>query len=259
MNQNNHKIENITPILTIIVCAFNEINLIERAINELEDFINSQKYDIEVIILDNGSTDGTREWLNQFKNSKFKIALNEKNLGKGGSIKKGIYLSKGKYIVIHDPDLEYRANDIWKLLEKAQQTNSTFVLGSRILTNKPQYRYLRTYLGVLFLTWVIRGLYGIKISDSATALKLIKGDFARKLNLASNGFDLDFELITRTARLGGRFNEVGVDYTPRTFEGGKKLKPFKDGILSLLAIIRDRFLSKQTLLNLTDTDLPQKN
>ena len=252
MKRTNDEIKSNTPVLTIIVCAFNEINYIEKSINDLQASISSQDNNVEVIVLDNGSTDGTREWLSQFKDPRFNVILNEVNLGKGGSIKKAICLSKGDYVLIHDPDLEYKASDIWKLLEKARQTKATFILGSRLLAPEPNYKYIRAYLGVLFLTWVIRLLFSIKITDSATALKLLEGGFARNLKLVSNGFNLDFELITRTARLGGSFSEVGVSYEPRSFEGGKKIKPFKDGILSILAILRDRFLSKRSLLKSPD-------
>ena len=90
------------------------------------------------------------------------------------------------------------------------------------------------------------------MSERTIYKKLMEGDFARNLNLVSNGFNLDFELITRTARLGGSFSEIKAYYEPRSFQGGKKIKPFKDGLSSLLTIIRDRFLSKQSFLRFTN-------
>ena len=91
MNKIDHEAEDKAPILTIIVCAFNEIEFIEKSINELRDSINSQDIKVEVIVIDNGSKDGTREWLKKFEDPSFKVILNESNLGKGGSIKKGIH------------------------------------------------------------------------------------------------------------------------------------------------------------------------
>ena len=201
-----------------------------------------------MIILDNNSTDGSRDWLKQLKHPQIRVKLNEKNLGKGGSIRKGITLSKGKFIIIHDSDLEYQANKIWKLLAQAIKTNASFVLGSRLLNQKPKFIYIQNYFGVVFLTTIIRWLYGCKITDSATAMKLMDGNILRNLKLSSKGFNSDFELITRIARLGGSFSEVSISYKPRTIREGKKIRPIVDGISSLAVILRDRLLPKSAFI-----------
>ena len=230
------------PTLTIIMCAYNEMGRVQPALDEIMLSLDGRSESVEIIVLDNCSTDGTREWLRELEHSQITVELNERNLGKGGSIKKGIGLSRGRYVVIHDPDLEYRADDIWQLLDLARQTGSSLVLGSRVLGGHVRYKYLQNYLGVWFLTWLINLLYGCRVTDAATAMKLMEGEIARGLRLECKGFDLDFELVARIARLGGEIEEARVDYYPRSKEEGKKIRAWRDGLLALRAIIRDRLL-----------------
>ncbi len=226
--------------LTVILCVFNEKGRLEPAFEELTSALQGRKESVEILIFDNGSTDGTREWLKTLSHPAARVELNERNLGKGGSIKKAIARSRGRYVVIHDPDMEYHAADIWRLLERAQQTQAALVLGSRILSGEIRFKYRINYWGVVILTWMTRILYGCRISDAATAMKLMDGNFARRLKLECDGFDLDFELINRTARLGGTIAESPIDYWPRTVAEGKKIRPWRDGLLALKAILRDR-------------------
>ena len=234
--------------LTVIMCTYNEMGRIQRAVDELLVAIRNRTETVETIILDNGSTDGTREWLSTVELPGFKIIFNDRNLGKGGSIQRGIDLSCGKYVVIHDPDMEYVASDIWVLLNAAREESAAMALGSRILGGGVSYHYVANYLGVIFLTAVINRLFGARLTDSATAMKLMKGNHARSLKLESTGFDLDFELVTRTLRLGHRITERRAHYTPRTRAQGKKLRAWRDGLLALRAVLRDRFLSRRRFL-----------
>ena len=103
------------------------------------------------------------------------------------------------------------------------------------------YKYAINYYGVIFLSKVINFLYGTSLTDTATAIKCFKSDFIKNVPLKSNGFNLDFELVCRTALSGGKIEEVSVNYFPRTKKEGKKIKAYKDGIQSLLVILRDRF------------------
>ena len=148
-------------------------------------------------------------------------------------------------MVIHDPDLEYKAADVWKLLDATKDTNATMGLGSRVVGGNVSYEYFTNYLGVRLLTWSINLLYGARLTDTATAMKMLDGNHARRLNLRCSGFDLDFELVTSTLRLGGTIIETRADYTPRTVEQGKKLRAYRDGIAALTAILRDRFRAKR--------------
>ena len=235
--------------LTIILCAYNEAGRIEESVDDVYESAKGRSDTFEVIALDNGSTDGTREWLEAAEYPNFKKVFNKVNLGKGGSIKTGIAISKGNYLVIHDPDMEYRASDIWKLLDAARHDDAQMVLGSRTLGEaKPSYHYIANYLGVRFLTGLVNTLFGGKLSDTATAMKLIDGNVGRSLRLHSTGFDLDFELVVRILRLGYLISERRIDYFPRTKAEGKKLRAWRDGLLSMKSILRDRILSKDKFI-----------
>ena len=236
------------PELTVIMCALNEMGRIQSALDDLMASLDARGESAEVIILDNGSTDGTREWLSTLDLPNVSVVFNDRNLGKGGSIRRGIDLSRGNYVIIHDPDMEYRASDVWPLLDAARDESAAMALGSRILGGGASYHYVANYLGVMFLTAVINRLFGARLTDSATAMKLMKGSHARSLKLESTGFDLDFELVTRTLRLGHRITERRAHYTPRTRAQGKKLRAWRDGLLALRAILRDRFLSRRRFL-----------
>ncbi|MBI4305702.1 MAG: glycosyltransferase family 2 protein [Chloroflexi bacterium] len=232
------------PDLTIVMCAFNEAARIPTAMEDVLESLRGRGETAEVIVLDNGSTDGTREWLANLRHPAIRVVLNETNIGKGGSIKRGFALSSGRYVVIHDPDLEYRASGVWQLYDLVRAEKATVGFGSRVLGGDVQYRYFANYLGVRALAWAINVLYRARVSDPATAMKLFDGELARRIRLDCSGFDLDFEVAVRALRLGHQIVECRVDYDPRTRAEGKKLRAWRDGILALRAILRDRLLPR---------------
>ena len=235
--------------LTIIMPCYNEISTINLAVIEVLDSLNGRGEKIELLIIDNNSTDGTKEFLKELDLPFVKVILNEENIGKGGSVQKGYSLSSGKYIIIFDADLEYKAINIWDLFDEMLNSNSSLLLGSRTkgyVTNR-KLKYYHYYLGVKFLTFLINILYGSRITDSATCFKLIKGDLAREINFFSNGFALDFEIICKVLRLGHSVDEVPVNYKQRSRKEGKKIKAI-DGLISLKVIFSERFKSKKTFV-----------
>ena len=233
--------------LSIILCVFNELERLPVAFNNLIESIGSKGIEAEVLIIDNCSTDGTREWIKKLENPLVNKIFNEKNLGKGGSIKRGIKLSKGKYFVIFDPDLEYSPESIWDCLEEIKRTGCQGVLGSRTMMRKVEYHYLINRIGVQFLSIITNLLYGSNLTDTATAVKMFETSFMQSIKFKRNGFNFDFELVCRALICEGRIIDVPVDYFPRTFSEGKKISAFKDGFLSFLAILSDRFRTKSSL------------
>jgi len=236
------------PDLTIIICSYNEIGKIEKTYEDLLQTLEKRKENAEIIFIDNGSTDGTREFLSKICKPNIQVIYNEENLGKGGSLKKGIKLSKGNYVVVHDSDFEYRASDIWGCYDHAESEKVSLVLGGRFENGKVDGYNLMNYFGVRFLTFLINVLYGCWLKDSASAIKLFKGEFLRSIQLESDGFELDFELVVRVARIGGKILEFPVRYYPRTSEEGKKVRAFNDGFASLKVILRNRFLPKSKFI-----------
>tara|TARA_B100000029_G_scaffold507430_1_gene592036 strand:+ start:18970 stop:19689 length:720 start_codon:yes stop_codon:yes gene_type:complete len=238
-------------LLSVILCAYNEKDRIDRAFLELQQELDSSNILYEVIIIDNNSIDGTKQWIQSLKAPHTIKIFNEINLGKGGSIRLGIAKAQGDYILIHDPDLEYNASDIMPLLETMQRRNGDLALGSRVLGGGDiSYKYLQNYIGVAVLTKIINILYGSKITDPATAMKLMKASFIKSVRLTNTGFNLDFEIVVKTLRLGGLLVENRISYYPRTKSEGKKLNAWKDGLASLITILKFRLVSpkKITLL-----------
>ena len=215
--------------------------------------IVKKQLEYEIIIIDNASNDGTKEWLESLSNEKVIKILNNKNIGKGGSIKKGINKAAGEYLIIFDPDQEYEIQSIWDCLNHLKKTDAMCVLGSRLLGEKI-YKYAINYYGVIFIQGN-KFLYRTSLTDTATAIKCFKSDFIKNVPLKSNGFNLDFELVCRTALSGGKIEEVSVNYFPRTKKEGKKIKAFKDGIQSLLVILEIDFLKYNQHQFLTDYEI----
>lgn len=238
--------------LSIILCTYNEVERIEKAYNNIIEELKNSKINFELLIVDNNSNDGTKEKILKFKNDYTKIILHKSNYGKGASIKSGIINSFGNYILIFDPDLEYSTRDILPLYNHIDKNKLDFVIGSRRLNKKISYRdifalknksltYIVNYIGVFFLTSIINFLYNQKLTDTASALKIFENHFIKKIKLKRNGFNLDFELVCRSAKVNGKIDEVQVDYYPRSKAEGKKIKAIKDGSSSLVAIFYDRF------------------
>jgi nucleoside-diphosphate-sugar epimerase len=238
--------------ITLILCVYNEISRAPKALDDLLGSLERRTEEVEILVIDNSSTDGTREWMKQLQIPLVKTVFNEENLGKGGSIKRGIQMSKGDYVVIHDPDLEYLAEDIWPALDYMIKKKAAMALGSRIFNGKIHTQYIGNYLGVVFLSKLTGFLYSSDLSDTATALKLFQGPVLRSLKLVSNGFDLDFELVTRILRSGHKIVEYPIRYYPRSVDEGKKIKAI-DGLKALKVILRDRFLPGHSICGYQDS------
>ena len=190
-------------------------------------------------MVDNCSTDGTREMLEKGSWPDTKIIFNNTNLGKSASIRLGIDALSGDYAVIQDADLEYDPSFLPNLLAKTQTDNAIAVLGSRIIGGRPNYIYYHAFLGVRLLTAVTNLLYGSQLTDVATAIKLVRVDVLKSLNLVGEGFELDFELVDKLLLAGHHIHEVPLSYNPRTYAQGKKIRAI-DGFRALRVIVRDR-------------------
>ena len=226
-------------IISIIVCAFNERDTILDVLQGIQDIDFGSGWSKEIIVVDNCSTDGTREILKDGLWPNTKIIFNSSNLGKSASIRVAIDALSGDYAVIQDADLEYDPSYLPNLLVKTQTDNAVAVLGSRILGGKPNYIYYHAFLGVRLLTAVTNLLYGSKLTDVATAIKLVRSDVLKSLNLVGEGFELDFELVDKLLLAGHNIHEVALSYNPRTYAQGKKIRAI-DGLRALRVIVRDR-------------------
>ncbi len=157
------------------------------------------------------------------------------------SIRTAVAHLTGDYGVIQDADLEYHPSELPKLLAYAREDgrNAAAVFGSRVLGGHAKYKYAHAYLGVRVLSALTNLLFGSRLTDVATAIKMVRGDVFKSLNLVCAGFDLDFELVDKILLAGHTIHEVAIDYTPRTYEEGKKIR-VSDGLRGLWVMLRDR-------------------
>ena len=223
--------------LTIIMPVYNERENLPRVLPRVQ----ALGLDQEIVLVDNCSTDGTREWLQQLDAPGVRVVLQPRNYLKGTSVKKGIELAQGDYCVVQDADLEYDPADIPRLLATAEAERADAVFGSRFLQRNGAapashwHAFGRNRLNDLY-----RVLYCSRLTDVATCYKLVRTAVLRSLNLRSAGFDLDYEIAAKLAKRRCRVVEAPVSYRPRTAGEGKKLT-WRDGVPAALALLRFRF------------------
>ena len=227
------------PKLSVITCAYNEHSTIMAVLDRIHA-VDLGKWEKEMIVVDNCSTDGTRELLQQVKWPEARIILQSRNMGKGTSIRAGFAQATGDYGVIQDADFEYDPEELPLLLKAVEETGADAVFGSRTLGGRAIYKYLLNYLGVRWLTFVTNLLFGGHLSDVAVGTKMLKRDVFKSLDLRGAGFDLDFELPAVILKDGCQVVEVPVSYHPRTALEGKKIRPL-DGLRALWVILQVRF------------------
>ncbi|MGI5819618.1 MAG: glycosyltransferase family 2 protein [Armatimonadota bacterium] len=214
---------------------------------EILDRVRAVDVDREIIIVDNCSTDGTREIIEKIDFPEVRTIFQDRNRMKGNSVKKGIAAAQGEYTIIQDADLEYDPRDYLPLLEEVEREEVLAVLGSRMLgaARRDDRLPLNQFsIGRDFLNDWFNMLYDADLTDIATCYKLAPTEFLQSLELVSDGFDLDFELpakfVLEARRRGQVVSEVPIHYYPRSLEEGKKIR-WTDGIASLAAITRFRF------------------
>ncbi|NLE45314.1 MAG: glycosyltransferase family 2 protein [Chloroflexi bacterium] len=233
--------------LSIIICVYNERATLPTVLESVQKVDLGSQWEKEVIIVDNCSTDGTREYLRGVDMPSTRIIFHPENLGKGTSVRTAIDHCTGDYMIIQDADLEYDPGDYHLFLQVVAREQPAAVYGSRTLGGRAVYEYVANYLGVRFLTALTNLLYGAHLTDVATAAKMVRRDVLKSLNLTGTGFDLDFELTDKILRAGHEIVEVPIHYRPRTVAEGKKIRAL-DGLWALRIIIRDRLLPMNHVL-----------
>ena len=193
----------------------------------------------EIIVVDNCSTDGTREQLQGLTYPDVRVIYHARNLGKGASVRTGFGSASGDYGVIQDADFEYDPDELALFTLKASATGATAVFGSRTLGGRHIYKYAQNYWGVRLLTALTNVLFGGHLSDVAVATKMVRVEVFRALNLQGSAFDLDFELPCALFKHRHSIEEIPISYQPRTIEEGKKIR-WTDGLHALWIILKMR-------------------
>lgn len=225
--------------LSVIICCYNEAATIQQVIQKTKTVNLGPGWEREIIVVDNFSTDGTRDILRQIDDPAVRIIFHERNMGKGMSIRTGIAHMTGDYMIIQDADKEYDPAEHPKFCRKVEETGAAAVYGSRILGGHVKYEYKHAYLGVRVWTFATNLLFGSHLTDVGTGTKMVRGDIAKSLNLTLTGFNLEFELTDKVLLAGYDILEVDIDYDPRTYAEGKKIT-VKDGLTILFTMLRDR-------------------
>lgn len=222
-------------LLSVIIPVYNEKSTISEVIEKVSAVELSVEK--EIIVVDDGSTDGTVEALELSKGKLARTYLTPVNVGKGAAVRIGLTMVTGDIILIQDADLELDPNEFATLLAPIIDGEASVVYGSRFLKNNsvPRSRILANQ----FLTWMTNILFRTKLTDMETAYKAFTREAADKLHLEANRFEIEPELTAQFARLGYKIVEVPITYRPRTTLEGKKIK-WKDGVKALWTLVKYR-------------------
>lgn len=233
-------------MLSIIVPVYNEKKYIKSILKKL---IGLKKIKKQIIIVDDGSSDGTTDIIkSEFTESKFvnKIIFHKKNIGKGAAIKSAQKYVKGDYVAIQDADLEYNPRDLIKIYKFIKVNKFDVVYGSRVLNkdkfqNTKNFTHLVRIWGNIFLTKLSNLINNQNLTDAHTCYKVFKKNIFKKINLKEKGFAFCPEVTTKLSKLKYKINEISISYNGRAYSDGKKITSF-DGLIAVYSLIKYRLL-----------------
>jgi glycosyltransferase involved in cell wall biosynthesis len=223
-------------MITIIIPCYNEVKTIEIIVNKI---LKLNKYEFEIIIIDDYSIDGTREILKDKLSNKVSLIIyNEKNYGKGYCIKKGIERSNGNVILIQDADLEYDPQDYPKLINPIINNYADVVYGSRFVGgDEKRVLFFWHTVANKILTLISNIFSNLNLTDMECGYKVFRSEVLKKITLNQNRFGFEPEITAKISKMNIRIFEVGVSYFGRTYSEGKKIT-YKDAFNALYCIIR---------------------
>ena len=227
--------------LSIIIPCYNEINTINEVIKRVKSSKIKSK---QIIIVDDFSTDGTREFLSNLADESIQVILKSKNQGKGAAISKGIELATGEITIIQDADLEYDPEEYEKIINPIVLGKADVVYGSRFQGAQPhRVVYFWHRLGNGFLTLLSNVMTDINLTDMETCYKAFRTEILKSIDIKEKRFGFEPEITAKVARKRLRIYEVGISYYGRTYEEGKKIG-WRDGVRAIWCIIKYNFLIK---------------
>ncbi len=241
-------------LLSVIIPAYNEENTIARVIDNV---LEKSGIETEIIVVDDGSTDGTAEIVTRKAAHEPRVRLCSQpvNQGKTAALVKGFSLSRGDIVIVQDADLEYDPAEIHVVIEPIVHDRADVVYGSRFLVRTAaRALYYRHFMANKLITMFSNLLTDINLSDVETGYKAFRGDIIRKMKINSSGFGFEIEVTAKIAKLGCRIFEVPISYYGRTYEEGKKIG-LRDGLAALFYIVKYNWFVS---LSGSFTQLPQK-
>jgi glycosyltransferase involved in cell wall biosynthesis len=225
--------------LSIVIPIYNEVKTVDILLGRVFA-AKLPEWKKDVVIVDDGSTDGTKEVLKKWKH-KCTVILRDKNQGKGAVLREGFRHIKGDIVLIQDADLEYSPDDYSQLLSPFDNPRVFLVYGSRFLGPHLSTMYLYA-LGNKFVTLITNILFNTNITDMETGYKAFRREVLDKLKLRARRFDFEPEFTAQVLRAGYQIYEVPISYYGRKFDEGKKLT-WRDGVIALFTLLRCRFFA----------------
>jgi len=227
--------------VSIVIPCYNEIATIERLVERVREAWPAEK---EIVLVDDGSTDGTRELIRERVQSMVdRVIFQETNLGKGAALQAGFRASSGDVIIIQDADLEYSPAEYGKLIQPIVEGKADVVYGSRFVTgDSRRVLYFWHSVGNKFLTLLSNMLTNLTLTDMETGYKAFRREIVERLTLVERGFGFEPEFTAKIAKLGCSIYEVGISYSGRTYADGKKITG-KDGFHAIWCIVKYNLFS----------------
>jgi glycosyltransferase involved in cell wall biosynthesis len=222
--------------LSVVVPVYNEKNTIETVLKRIEQ----TDFEKEIIIVDDASTDGTREILREKFSDRYRVFFHEKNMGKGAALSTGFAHVSGDIVIIQDADLEYDPSEYGRLIQPILQEKADVVYGSRFLGGPHRVLFFWHYIGNRIVTLFSNMLNNLNLSDMETCYKVFRAHILKDMTFRSKRFGFEPEFTAKVARRKLRIYEVPISYYGRTYEEGKKIT-WKDGIAAIYFAIKYRF------------------
>ena len=229
--------------ISILIPVFNEVRTLHELLAQV-DMATVAGLEKELIIVDDGSTDGTREILEQLDGlqTSFRVVFHGQNMGKGAAIRTALTYATGDLVLIQDADLEYDPRDYEDLVAPILRGRADVVYGSRLRGGKPVRDFSLLYLwGNKFVTLVTNVLYGAALTDMETGYKLFRADVIKNLHIRANRFDFEPEVTAKILKRGYKLVELPISYYGRPHAEGKKLT-WRDGFSALWTLIKYRVM-----------------
>ena len=223
------------PKLSVVIPVYNE----KKSLLEIIQRVQLVPIEKEIILVDDFSTDGTRDLLHDLEKQEFKVLYHEKNKGKGAALRTGFQHATGEFVIVQDADLEYDPNDYLKLLQPILDGKADVVYGSRFSGYRRNMTSLHT-LGNLFLTGITNLFYRTSITDMETCYKLFRRATIQGIRIECNRFNFEPEVTAKLLKRGLRIVEVPISYSGRSFSEGKKIT-WRDGFSAVWTLIKYRF------------------
>jgi glycosyltransferase involved in cell wall biosynthesis len=221
-------------LVSVVIPVYNENATIEKILARVQ----ASPVEKEIIVVDDFSSDGTREKLQGIAEANVRVLFHERNQGKGAALRTGFQQATGDVIIVQDADLEYDPMEYPKLLQPIIDGKADVVFGSRFIGGEShRVLYFWHSLGNKFITLLSNCFTNLNLTDVETCYKLFTREVAQKLTIEENGFAFDPEITAKVAKLRCRVYEVGISYSGRTYEEGKKIG-WKDGFRALWCIVK---------------------